>query len=32
MDCVEDPYGWEFSRKCSYDYVVGNGIIGSGSY
>ncbi|CAD8063527.1 unnamed protein product [Paramecium sonneborni] len=32
MDCFEDPYGWEFSRKCTYDYEVGNGKLGEGTY
>lgn len=32
MDCYEDPYGWEFTRKCTYDYEVGNGAIGTGAY
>ncbi|CAD8128288.1 unnamed protein product [Paramecium sonneborni] len=32
MDCFEDPYGWEFSRKCTYDYEVGNGKLGQGTY
>lgn len=32
MDCYEDPYGWEFTRLCTYDYEVGNGVINTGAY
>lgn len=32
MDCVENPYGWDLMRRCSYDYKIENGQISSGTY
>lgn len=32
MDCVENPYKWDFSRKCTYDYFIGNSDPDKGSY
>lgn len=32
MDCVENPYTWELSRQCTYDYTVKNGDQTSGTY
>lgn len=32
MDCVEHPYSWKNDRKCTYEYSIESGMVGTGTF